>query len=154
MNKPLSFLADNFISMAKDQGASRYLQQLIDNNPKETVDVLFTPLCKNILKIINDPFGNYLLQKIILFFNQEQLLKILSIIAPSFYEISCNSHGTRVLQKMIGLLTSPTIKNYFFELIKPIIAPLLKDLNGTYIVQKFATQNFYNYGFKINSIII
>ena len=154
MNKPLSYFADNFVSMAKDQGASRYLQQLLDNNPKDLVDILFVPLCKNILKLINDPFGNYLIQKIITYFNQEQLLKILNIISPSFYEISCNSHGTRVLQKMIGLLTSPIIKNYFFELVKPIITPLLKDLNGTYIVQKFATQNLDDYGLKINSIII
>ena len=154
INKPLSYFADNFVSMAKDQGASRYLQQLLDNNPKDLIDILFSPLCKNILKLINDPFGNYLIQKIITYFNQEQLLKILNIISPSFYEISCNPHGTRVLQKMIGLLSSPVIKNYFFELVKPIITPLLKDLNGTYIVQKFATQNINDYGLKINEIII
>jgi hypothetical protein len=140
--------------MAKDQGASRYLQQLLENNPKELIDALFIPLCKNALKLINDPFGNYLIQKLITYFNQEQMLKLLTIISPSFYEISCNSHGTRVLQKMIGLLSSPIIKNYFYELVKPIVTPLLKDLNGTYIVQKFATQNLTEYGLKINAIII
>ena len=154
MNKPLSYIAEKFSIMAKDQGASRYLQQLLDNNPKEITEVLFVPLCKNALKLINDPFGNYLIQKIITYFNQDQLLKFLTIISPSFYEISCNPHGTRVLQKMIGHLSSPMIKNYFFELVKPIVTPLLKDLNGTYIVQKFATQNLIDYGLKINAIII
>ena len=154
INKPLSYFADNFITMAKDQGASRYLQQLLENNPKELIDTLFIPLCKNALKLINDPFGNYLIQKLITYFNQDQMLKLLTIISPSFYEISCNSHGTRVLQKMIGLLSSPIIKNYFYELVKPIVAPLLKDLNGTYIVQKFATKYLTEYGLKINAIII
>jgi hypothetical protein len=154
INKPLSYFADNIIVCAKDQGASRYLQQLLDNNPKEIADFLFTPLSKNALKLINDPFGNYLLQKIITYLNQDQLLKILTIISPSFYEISCNSHGTRVLQKLIGYLQSPTIKNNFYELVKPIVVPLLKDINGTYIVQKFATQNLNDYGAKINAIII
>ena len=154
MNKPLTYFAENFTTMAKDQGASRYLQQLLDNNPKEIIDILFVPLCKNALKLINDPFGNYLIQKIIIYLNQDQLLKILTIISPSFYEISCNSHGTRVLQKLIGRITNPIVKNYFFELVKPIVAPLLKDLNGTYIVQKFATQNINDYGLRINSIII
>ena len=65
INKPLSYFADNIIICAKDQGASRYLQQLLDNNPKEITDFLFPPLYKNALKLINDPFGNYLLQKII-----------------------------------------------------------------------------------------
>ena len=154
INKPISYLAENFCIMAKDQGASRYLQKMLDSNPKEIIDALFIPLCKNALKLINDPFGNYLIQKLITYFNQDQLLKILSIISPSFYEISCNSHGTRVLQKMIGLLSNPVIKNYFFELVKPIVTPLLKDLNGTYIVQKFATQNMNDYGLRINAIII
>ena len=154
INKPISYLAENFCTMAKDQGASRYLQKMLDSNPKEIIDAVFIPLCKNALKLINDPFGNYLIQKLITYFNQDQLLKILSIISPSFYEISCNSHGTRVLQKMIGLLSSPVIKNYFFDLVKPIVTPLLKDLNGTYIVQKFATQNINDYGLRINAIII
>ena len=154
INKPLSYFADNIIICAKDQGASRYLQQLLDNNPKEIADFLFPPLSKNALKLINDPFGNYLLQKIITYLDQDQLLKILTIISPSFYEISCNSHGTRVLQKLIGHLQSPAIKSYFYELVKPIVVPLLKDINGTYIVQKFATQNLNDYGAKINAIII
>ena len=154
MNKPITYLAENFSVLARDQGASRYLQQLLDNNPREIIEALFVPLCKNALKLINDPFGNYLIQKIITYFNQDQLLKLLTIISPSFYEISCNSHGTRVLQRMIGLLSSPLIKNYFYELVKPIVTPLLKDLNGTYIVQKFATQNLKDYGLRINAIII
>ena len=154
INKPISYLAENFCTMAKDQGASRYLQKMLDSNPKEIIDAVFIPLCKNALKLINDPFGNYLIQKLITYFNQDQLLKILTIISPSFYEISCNSHGTRVLQKMIGLLSNPVIKNYFFDLVKPIVTPLLKDLNGTYIVQKFATQNMNDYGLRINAIII
>jgi len=154
INKPLSYFADNIVICAKDQGASRYLQQLLDNNPKEIADYLFAPLSKNSLKLINDPFGNYLLQKIITYLNQDQLLKILTIISPSFYEISCNPHGTRVLQKLIGHLQSPVIKSYFYELVKPIVVPLLKDINGTYIVQKFATQNLNDYGAKINAIII
>ena len=154
INKPLSYFADNIIICAKDQGASRYLQQLLDNNPKEITDFLFPPLYKNALKLINDPFGNYLLQKIITYLNQDQLLKFLTIISPSFYEISCNSHGTRVLQKLIGYLQSPIIKNYFYDLVKPIVVPLLKDINGTYIVQKFVTQNLNDHGAKINQIII
>ena len=154
MSKPLSYFADNFTVMAKDQGASRYLQQLLDNSPKEIANALFIPLCKNALKLINDPFANYLIQKIICYYSQDQLLQFLNIISPSFYEISCNSHGTRVLQKMIGLLSNPIIKNTFYELVKPIVTPLLKDLNGTYIVQKFVTQNLNDYGLRINAIII
>lgn len=81
IDKPLSYIADNFILLGKDQGACRYIQKLLNDNPVETLKVLYDPLCKNILKLINDPFGNYLIQKIISFLNGDQLLEILKIIS-------------------------------------------------------------------------
>ena len=79
---------------------------------------------------------------------------ILNIISSNFLQICCNPHGTRVIQKLIFCLSSEKNKNYFYELIKPLITTLLKDLNGTYIVQKFAIQNMKEYGLKIYDIII
>ena len=154
MNKSIKYYLDNFSMIAKDQGASRYLQDILKYYPVEDINLFFAPLSRNILKLINDPFANYLIQKIISYLSQDQLLKILNIITPSFYEISCNSHGTRVLQKLIELIKTPELKSLFYELVKPLVPQLLKDLNGTYIVQKFARLNMNDYGRKINSIII
>jgi hypothetical protein len=153
IDKPLSYIADNFILLGKDQGACRYIQKLLNDNPIETLKVLYDPLCKNILQLINDPFGNYLIQKIITFLNGDQLLEILKIISPFFFEICCNTHGTRVLQKLIDHSKDPKVKNYFFELLKPLITPLLKQLNGTFVVQKFAEVN-NEYSNEINEIIV
>ena len=153
IDKPLSYIADNFILLGKDQGACRHIQKLLNDNPIETLKVLYDPLCKNILQLINDPFGNYLIQKIIMFLNSDQLLEILKIISPFFFEICCNTHGTRVLQKLIDHSKDPKVKNYFFELLKPLITPLLKQLNGTFVVQKFAEVN-NEYSNEINEIIV
>jgi hypothetical protein len=153
IDKPLSYIADNFILLGKDQGACRYIQKLLNDNPIETLKVLYDPLCKNIMQLINDPFGNYLIQKIITFLNGDQLLEILKIISPFFFEICCNTHGTRVLQKLIDHSKDPKVKNYFFELLKPLITPLLKQLNGTFVVQKFAEVN-NEYSNEINEIIV
>ena len=87
-------------------------------------------------------------------FTQEQLLQILHVISPEFYEISCNSHGTRVLQQLIELIQTDELSKLFYMLIKPKVCELLKDLNGTYIVQKFVNLNLKDYGIHINSIII
>ena len=46
------------------------------------------------------------------------------------------------------------MRSLFFELVKPKICQLLKDLNGTYIVQKFSKFFFNEYGCQINTIII
>ena len=154
IDKPLSYISENLSLMGKDQGACRYIQKLLNDNPNETMKALYEPLCKNILQLINDPFGNYLIQKIITYLNDEQLYEILKIISPFFFEICCNTHGTRVLQKLIDHSTAPKVKNYFFELLKPLITPLLKQLNGTFVVQKFAEVNNSEYSKEINEIIV
>ncbi len=154
VNKPLSFIAENFSMLGKDQGACRHIQKLLNDNPIESMNALYVPLCNNILQLINDPFGNYLIQKIITFLNDEQLYEILTIISPNFFDICCNTHGTRVLQKLVEHSTAPKVKNYFFELLKPHITPLLKQLNGTFVVQKFAEVNDKEYSKEINEIIV
>ena len=153
INKPLDYIAENFGTMGKDQGACRHIQKLLNDNPKETINALYIPICQNVLQLINDPFGNYLIQKTISFLNDEQLFEILNIIAPFFFEICCNTHGTRVLQKLVEESKSLKVKNRFFELLKPLITPLLKQLNGTFVVQKFAEVN-KEYAQEINEIIV
>ena len=154
IDKPLSYIAENFSIMGKDQGACRYIQKLLNDNPTETINALYIPICKNVLQLINDPFGNYLIQKIITFLNDEQQYEILKIISPYFYDICCNTHGTRVLQKLVEHCKAPKVKKYFFELLKPLITPLLKQLNGTFVVQKFAEFNSKEYSQEINEIIV
>ena len=154
MDKPLSVLADKLDVLGKDQGACRYLQKILDNNPNETIHELYNSICQNILSLINDPFGNYLIQKIICYLNQEQLCEIMKIISSSFYDICTNTHGTRVLQKLIEHSTSLQAKNTFYKMLKPLIVHLLKDLNGTFVVQKFAEFNKNEFSNDINEIII
>ena len=153
-DKSFKYYLDNFKIIAKDQGGSRYLQNIINNYSSKEINSFFEPLFRNILNLINDPFANYLIQKLMPHFSQEQLMQILHVISPEFYEISCNGHGTRVLQQLIELIQIKELKALFYKLIKPIVCELLKDLNGTYIVQKFVNLNLKDYGIHINSIII
>ena len=154
MDKPASFLADKLNILGKDQGACRYLQSMLDNNPNETIHDLYNSICQNILQLVCDPFGNYLIQKIISYLTQEQLIEIMKIISSSFYDICINTHGTRVLQKLIEHSTSQKSKQIFYQMLKPLIVHLLKDLNGTFVVQKFAELNKNEYSNEINTIII
>ena len=153
MDKPLSFLANHFYILSKDQSACRYLQKLLDANPQEILKYLYNPLCTYILPLINFPFGNYLIQKIIMHLNQEQLYEILNKISKSFLEICNNIHGTRVIQTIIDNLKTPKITNYFYQLLRPHIIDLLKDLKGTFVVQKFLKLH-KDYSNKINDIIV
>ena len=153
-DKSIIYYINNFNIIAKDQGGSRYLQNIINNYSSYELNYFFQPLFQNILILINDPFANYLIQKLLPHFTQDQLMQILNTISSEFYEISCNNHGTRVLQQLIEIIKTEELRSSFYKLIKPRVCDLLKDLNGTYIVQKFVNLNLNDYGIQINSIII
>ena len=153
IGKPLNFIGENLYRLGKDQDACRYIQKLLDANPQETLNHLYKYLCANIFPLINYPFGNYLIQKIIKYLNQEQLYEILNIISFYFLEICNNIYGTRVIQTIIDNLKTPKVINYFYQLLKPKIIELFKVLNGTFVVHKFL-QMFPNYTNEINDIIV
>jgi hypothetical protein len=45
------------------------------------------------------------------------------------------------------------VRNYFFQLLKPVVIHLLKELNGTFVVQKFSKM-YEEYTNAISDIII
>ena len=55
-----------------------------------------------------DPFGNYLIQKLLDRCSEEQRLQVLRAVAPSgdLVSVALNTHGTRAVQKLIETLTS------------------------------------------------
>ena len=150
---PIEKLSKNFLNLGRDQGGCRYLQKLIEENPTKAIPILYPSLLENLLKLINDPFGNYLLQKIFLYLSQDQIKPLLNILSQNIYDISCNAHGTRTLQTLITKLKSNFLCEIFLNIIKPYVIPLLKDLNGTHVVQKFSSE-YPNYSPIINDIII
>ena len=152
-NIPIEQLAPNIFQLAKDQGGCRYLQKLLDDDPQTTSQILYQPLIENILRLVNDPFGNYFIQKMFANLSADQIHQIIFILSPHIFDIGANPHGTRVLQHLISFLSTPTLIEYFLSVMSPHIVPLLKELNGTHVVQKFAFE-YPTYAPYVNKIII
>ena len=150
---PLDKLIPNIHSLGTDQGGCRYLQKIIETNPADSVTLLYKPLLNYLHTLSNDAFGNYLIQKLILYLTPSQLSEVISLYNINIYDIGTNPHGTRVLQNLINHLSTDELKEKFFQSLKPMIVPLLKDLNGTHIVQKFAN-DYPKYSPDIDNIII
>lgn len=53
-----------------------------------------------------DPFGNYLCQKLLEYSTDEQRNVICESVAQELVNISLNMHGTRAVQKMIDFLST------------------------------------------------
>lgn len=133
----LEKLADVVVPLAKDQLGCRYLQKQIDDNP-----VFLNLILPNILssaeELCNDPFGNYLIQKVITLTNLEQSESFINIIEPYIFEICVSAHGTRVIQTIVHKIKkNDVLLAKLTNLLYPIVIPLFKDLNANHIIQKF-----------------
>ena len=59
--------------LARDQGGCRFLQKKIDEKKDEVRDRIFVCVIDSCMDLMNDPFGNYLTQKITETCSEKQL---------------------------------------------------------------------------------
>ena len=145
----LNELIKNCVSLCKEQNSCRWIQKKIEEQP-EIVPKILNNLFQNILEIINDSFGNYLIQKLFDYMNKEQFLQFMALIQIDFYQICINSYGTRVIQKLIDYLNLEILLKTFMNIIKPTVKGIIIDINGSHIILKLMNlKNKY-----INSVIL
>ena len=153
LNESIEYLSYNIFPLAKDQAGCRFLQEKLIQEPKKASEAFYNAIIPFILPLVKDAFGNYLIQKLCTFLSPDKIKKILEIIAPSILDVGSNSHGTRVIQHLVSCLTTKELSDYFMSIIKPDVILLLKELNGTHIINKFVNEH-PEYANEINKIII
>jgi len=82
--------------MAKDQHGCRFLQKMFDEGTPEDVQVIFNEIIDHVVELMVNPFGNYLMQKLLDVCNEEQRMQILLILTEEpgqLVRISLNTHG-------------------------------------------------------------
>ena len=94
LNESLEYLAFNILPLSQDQAGCRFLQEKIENDPKNTVKIFFNNLINNIITIMKDPFGNYLVQKLYPYLSQEDINIILEKISNDIFDLGSNMHAT------------------------------------------------------------
>ncbi|XVE95318.1 hypothetical protein REPUB_Repub02eG0086400 [Reevesia pubescens] len=125
--------------MAKDQNGCRFLQRIFDEGSCLDVQLIFNEVIENIVELMMDPFGNYLVQKLLDVCTEEQRLQIVLMVtkeAGQLVRISLNTYGTRVVQKLVETLKSRQQISLIKSALKPGILDLIKDLNGNHVLQR------------------
>ena len=132
------------LKLAKDQYGCRFLQKKIDESlvPNYQVrlanfEIIFNQIYSHVYELIVDPFGNYLIQKLIVYCNESNLDLLMEILQYNLFQISINQHGTRALQKIIDSLNNSHQLGLLIKGLKPYIIELIKDLNGNHVIQKY-----------------
>jgi hypothetical protein len=63
-DKEMKLLLEYSTVLARDQGGCRFLQKKIEEANPDMIDVIFRNTIENFVELMNDPFGNYLAQKL------------------------------------------------------------------------------------------
>ncbi|XP_024031999.1 pumilio homolog 12 isoform X2 [Morus notabilis] len=125
--------------MAKDQHGCRFLQRKFVEGTQKEIEMIFEEIRDHIVELMTDPFGNYLVQKLLEVCNEDQRMQILDSITREQGElirISCDMHGTRAIQKVIETLNSTEqFSMVVFSLAHDTVA-LIKNMNGNHVAQR------------------
>ncbi|XP_039063907.1 pumilio homolog 2-like [Hibiscus syriacus] len=125
--------------LAKDQHGCRFLQRLFDEGTRQDVQMIFKEIVDHVVELMMNPFGNYLIQKLLEVCNEEQRMQILLMVTEEpgqLVKISLNTHGTRVVQKLIETLSTRQQISLVISALEPGFLSLIKDLNGNHVVQR------------------
>lgn len=94
----------------------------------------------HIVELMTDPFGNYLVQKLLDRCSEQQRSDVLKEVASRgcLVSVALNMHGTRAVQKLVETLSS---REQRAELVEALtggvhVVQLIKDLNGNHVVQR------------------
>jgi len=121
-------------SLSKYQQGCRFLQKkLSESNPKNTA-LIFEELCSHLTELMIDPFGNYLLTKLIEQCDADQRNRAIQSILPELNTTALNIYGTQSLQKIISYLSEHETK-LIFDVLEPKAVILIKHIKANYLVQ-------------------
>lgn len=123
-----------------DQASCRFLQSKIHNNAHFANNIFFPSIQHNIIEMILNQFGNYLIQNTIEILTIPNLIEFLNLISPNFIRIAYSPHGTRVIQKYIEHIynCNDILMNFNLQL-KNNIASFSNDENANHIIQKYVS---------------
>ncbi|GMH00139.1 hypothetical protein Nepgr_001978 [Nepenthes gracilis] len=138
-NESLVEVRSNICSMAKDQHGCRFLQKNFDEGSHEDRQIIFNEIIDHIVELMTNPFGNYLIQKLLIACNEDQRTSIVHMVTREpgeLVRISLNTHGTRVVQKLIETLKTRRQMSLVMLALEPGFLDLMRDLNGNHVVQR------------------
>ena len=126
------------MQVAQDQHGCRYLQRKFDEGRAQTIACVFPEILENIVHLMKDPFGNYLIQKLLDKCSEEQRTEVVKAVAEKgeLVTIALSTHGTRAVQKLIETLNTKEQRTLAITALKPGVVHLIKDLNGNHVVQR------------------
>ncbi|KAJ7343436.1 armadillo-type protein [Mycena albidolilacea] len=129
-------IAGSVVEFSGDQLGSRFIQDELPKASSEERQSVFDEIVPgNTLQLIQDVFGNYVIQKLFEHGTQAQKTVLANTMEGNVLYLSCNLYGCRVVQKAIETML-PEQQSSFVRELEPHILRCVMDSNGNHVVQK------------------
>lgn len=149
----LSDLKGNIHRLSQDQVGCRLLQQKLEESNPAIVRVIFEESKECLSKMLTDPFGNYLFQKIMEKANNSERTEALQLIQHNMADACMNLHGTRSIQKIIELCKLPHQVEILKGGLEQKVIELCMDQNGNHVIQKLLQSTWPAGAFIVDAIL-
>ena len=100
----LKSISGHYVEYSRDQHGSRFIQQQIELANAEDNRMLFKEVLPAAHVLMEDLFGNYVIQKFFEFGSDEQKLALVQKLQGHVLPLSTHTYGCRVIQKAIETL--------------------------------------------------
>jgi len=124
------------VEFSGDQHGSRFIQQKLETASSDEKEVIFNEIVPhNALQLIQDVFGNYVIQKLFEYGTQVQKISLASTMETHVLQLSLQMYGCRVVQKAVEYIL-PDQQAIFVRELDVHVLKCVKDANGNHVVQK------------------
>ncbi|KAH7103882.1 ARM repeat-containing protein [Auriculariales sp. MPI-PUGE-AT-0066] len=124
------------VEFSGDQHGSRFIQQKLEASTTEEKQVVFDEIVpSSALQLIQDVFGNYVIQKLFEHGSPVQKTALAKTMEGHILQLSLQMYGCRVVQKAIEYITAEQQAIIVKELESHVLKCVL-DANGNHVIQK------------------
>ncbi|KAL6960278.1 hypothetical protein U1Q18_043136, partial [Sarracenia purpurea var. burkii] len=142
----LEDLRGQMLSLAIDQNGCKLLQKKLESPKEEETEMVMSELILYVDELMRDPFGNFVISKLVKACNQSQRTRILLSVTKTQFQlpnICLNQHGAQVVRRLLECITSHQQISLVVSALYPCAAALVTDPNGQ-IVIKYCVEHFSN----------
>ncbi|EJD06040.1 ARM repeat-containing protein [Fomitiporia mediterranea MF3/22] len=124
------------VEFSGDQHGSRFIQQKLETATSDEKQIVFDEIVPGAaLQLIQDVFGNYVIQKLFEHGTQVQKTILANAMEGHILALSLQMYGCRVVQKAIEFVL-PEQQASFVKELEGHVLRCVKDANGNHVIQK------------------
>ncbi|KAI9883846.1 MAG: hypothetical protein M1823_004375 [Watsoniomyces obsoletus] len=130
----LQFVRGEILGICKDRNGCRFLQFKLAQGNRENIRLIFDDVKNHIVELMEHPVGSYFSPTLVEYVDDEQRKILILNVAPELARLALTRYGTRAVQKIVGLLSTPEQLEAVTGALRSRIVELMQNVYGCHVV--------------------